>query len=188
MRSDIFNENSNALLQSNDKFDTFVKHAKVCNVPLANSLSAGDHSVSWTQPANSIITNCYIVCTDAVAVASGDIGYDVGTSAHGEQLIAAQADEILDGGTAVAIGALTYPGMGVSLPSGTDAATAKVAIDAGAIANGFVYDVQDDTTHVASVVYTASDRDVFCTITTTTDVTSTGGGNFAFCFEYLQFS
>ena len=188
MRSDILNENSNALMQSNNKFDTFVKHSRVCNVELVNSLAAGDLSVSWKQPANSIITNCYIVCTDAVAVASGDIGYDVGTTAHGEQLIAAQADEILDDGTAVAIGALTYPGMGVSLPGGTDAATAKVAIDAGAIANGFKYDVQDDTTHVASAVYTASVRDIFCTITTTTDVTSTGGGNFAFCFEYLQFS
>ena len=188
MRSDIMNENSSALLQSNDKFDTFVKHAKVCNVELANSLAAGDLSKSWKQPANSIITNCYIVCTDAVEVASGDIGYDVGTSAHGEQLIAAQADEILDGGTDVAIGALTYPGMGVSLPSGTDAATAKVAIDAGAIANGFKYDVQDDTTHVVSAVYTATERDIYCTITTTTDVAAAGGGNFAFCFEYIQFS
>ena len=110
MRSDIYNENSNALMQSNDKFDTFVKHGRVCNVELANSLAAGDLSVSWKQPANSIITNCYIVCTDAVAVASGDIGYDVGTSAHGEQLIAAQSDEILDGGTAVAIDAMTASG------------------------------------------------------------------------------
>ena len=188
MRSDILNENSGATLQDNAMFDTFVKHTRVCNVTLANSLAAGDLSVSWKQPANSVLTDCYIVCTDAVEVASGDIGYDVGTTAHGEQLIAAQADEILDGGTDVAIGAVTYPGMGVSLPGGTDAATAKVAIDAGAIANGFVYDVQDDTTHVASTAYTASARDVFCTITTSTDVTSTGGGNFAFCFEYIQFA
>ena len=188
MRSDILNQNSGTLLQANEKFDTFVKHTKVCNVTLVNSLAAGDLSRSWRQPANSIITNCYIVCTDAVEVASGDIGYDVGTTAHGEQLIAAQSDEILDAGTDVAIGALTYPGMGVSLPSGTDAATAKVAIDAGAIANGFVYDVQDDTSHVASAVYTASERDIFCTIPTTTDVAAGGGGNFAFCFEYIQFS
>ena len=188
MRSDIFNENSNASLQSNEKFDSFVKHAKVCNVTLADSLAAGDHSESWVQPANSIITNCYIVCTDAVAVASGDIGYDVGTTAHGEQLIAAQADEILDGGTDVAVGAITYPGMGVSLPAGDSAAQAKVGIDAGAIANGFVFDVQDDTTHVASTAYTASAREVYCTITTSTDVAAAGGGNFAFCFEYIQFS
>ena len=78
--------------------------------------------------------------------------------------------------------------MAVSLPAGDSAAQAKVGSDAGAIANGFVYDVQDDTTHVASAVYTASERDIYCTITTTTDVTSSGGGNFAFCFEYLQFS
>ena len=188
MRSDILNQNSNALLQSNSKFDTYVKHTRICNVELANSLAAGDLSKSWTQPANSILTNCFIVCTDAVEVASGDIGYDVGTTAHGEQLIAAQADEILDGGTDVAVGAITYPGMGVSLPGGDAAADAKVGIDAGAIANGFKYDVQDDTTHVASAVYTASERDIFCTITTSTDVGASGGGNFAFCFEYLQFS
>ena len=187
MRSDIFNENSNALLQENDKFDTFVKHAKVCNVTLADSLAAGDLSKSWKQPANSIITNCYIVCTDAVAVASGDIGYDVGTSAHGEQLIAAQADEILDGGTTVVLGAVTYPGMAVSLPAGDSAAQAKVGIDAGAIANGFVYDIQDDTSHVVSITYTDAPRDVHVTLTTSTDATSTGNGSFAFVFEYLAF-
>tara|TARA_R110000824_G_scaffold17436_6_gene70752 strand:+ start:631 stop:1197 length:567 start_codon:yes stop_codon:yes gene_type:complete len=188
MRGDILNENSNALLQSNEKFDTFVKHAKVCNVTIANSQAIGTVEATWLQPANSVLTNCYIVCTDALAITSGDVGYQVGNATAGGQIIAAAADEILDGGTDVLIGALTYPGMGVSLPGGTDAATAKVAIDAGAIANGFVYDVQDDTTHVASIAYTSSARSVFCGIVLSTAVDSDGGGNFAFCFEYLQFS
>jgi len=187
MRSDILNSSSGNVDLAN-KLDKVIKHTEVCNVTLKNALAAGDLSESWKQPANSILTSCYIVCTDAVTIVSGDIGYDVGTTAHGEQLIAAVADEILDGGTDVAIGAITYPGMGVSLPGGTDAATAKVAIDAGAIANGFVYDVQNDTTHVASTAYTATERDVFCTITTSTAVTASGGGNFAFCFEYIQFA
>ena len=78
--------------------------------------------------------------------------------------------------------------MAVSLPAGDSAAQAKVGIDAGAIANGFVYDIQSDTTHVASIAYTASARDVFCGITLSTAVDADGGGNFAFCFEYLQFS
>ncbi len=181
MRSDFLNSNSN------EYKDTAIQHTKVVNVGLEDALAAGNKTVTWTQPAKSILTNCYIVCTDSPTVASGDIGYDVGTSAAGGQIIAAQADEILDGGTTVVEGAVTYPGMGVSLPAGDSAAQAKVGIDAGAIANGFVYDVQDDTTHVVSITYTSAARTVHCTITTSTDVAATGGGNFAFVFEYLVF-
>ena len=183
MRSDILNVNSNANLQDNAQFDTFVKHTQVVNVAVADSEAAGTNSEYWTQPANSVITDLYIVCTDALAITSGDVGYSVGTAAAGAQLIAAAADEILDGGTDVAIGAVTYPGMGVSLPAGDSAAQAKVGIDAGAIANGFLYDVQDDTTHVASVAYTASARAVYCNLITSQAADSDGGGNFAFCFE-----
>ena len=77
--------------------------------------------------------------------------------------------------------------MAVSLPAGDSAAQAKVGIDAGAIANGFVYDIQDDTTHVVSITYTSDARTVHCTITTSTDVSASGGGSFAFVFEYLVF-
>ena len=188
MRSDIMNENSNANLQDNAQFDTFVKHTQVLNVTIANSQAIGTVEGSWIQPANSVLTNCYIVCTDALAITSGDVGYQVGNASAGGQIIAAASDEILDAGTDVVVGAVTYPGMGVSLPAGDSAAQAKVGIDAGAIANGFVYDVQDDTTHVASIAYTASARSVYCGIVLSTAVDSDGGGNFAFCFEYLQFS
>ena len=182
MRADYLNKNSSSFK------DMIVKHTEVVSIGLADSEAAGDNTVTWSQPANSILTDCFIVCTKAPTIVSGDIGYDVGTSAAGGEIIAAAADEILDAGTTVVIGAVTYPGMAVSLPTGTDAATAKVAIDAGAIANGFVYDVQDDTTHVVSITYTAAARTVHVTLTTSTDVTSTGNGRFAFVFEYLVFS
>ena len=181
MRSDFLNSNS-----KNYK-SKISKHTEVVNIGLADSEAAGDNTVTWTQPANSILTECFIVCTKAPTIVEGSIGYDVGTSAAGGEIIAATPDEILDVGTTVVIGAVTYPGMAVSLPGGTDAATAKVAIDAGAIANGFVYDVQDDTTHVVSVTYTQSERTVHVTLTTDTAVTSTGNGKFAFVFEYLIF-
>ena len=147
MRSDIINVNSGS-------YKSGLKRTEIVNISLADSEGAGDNTVTWEQPANSILTECYIVCVKAPTIVSGDIGYDVGTTAAGGEIIAAQADEILDAGTTVVTGAVTYPGMAVSLPSGTDAATAKVAIDAGAISNGFVYDVQDDTTHVVSITYT----------------------------------
>ena len=188
MRSDILNKSSGQTLQQNERFDTFVKHTRVVNVAVANSEAAGTNSEFWVQPANSVLTNCYIVCTDALAITSGDVGYSVGTAAAGVQIIAAAADEILDGGTDVAVGAVTYPGMGVSLPGGDAAADAKVGIDAGAIAGGMVYDVQDDTTHVASIAYTASARNVYCNIITSQAADSDGGGNFAFCWEYIQFA
>ena len=181
MRSDILNTNSG-------RYKSGLKRTEIVNINLADSEAAGNNTVTWTQPANSILTECFIVCTKAPTIVSGSIGYDVGTTAAGGEIIAAQADEILDVGTTCVIGAVTYPGMAVSLPSGTDAATAKVAIDAGAIANGFVYDVQDDTTHVVSITYTAVARTVHVTLTTDTAVTSTGNGNFAFVFEYLVFA
>ena len=180
MRSDILNDNSGS-------YKSGLARTEVVNIYLADSEAAGNNTATWTQPANSILTNCYIVCTKAPTIVSGDIGYDVGTSEAGGEIIAAQADEILDAGTTVVVGAVTYPGMAVSLPGGTDAATAKVAIDAGAISNGFVYDVQDDTTHVVSITYTAGARTVHVTLTTDTAVTSTGNGSFAFVFEYLAF-
>ena len=180
MRSDIINVNSGS-------YKSGLKRTQVVNINLADSEAAGNNTVTWEQPANSIITECFIVCTKSPTVASGDIGYDVGTSAAGGEIIAAQADEILDGGTTVVLGAVTYPGMAVSLPAGDSAAQAKVGIDAGAIANGFVYDIQDDTSHVVSITYTDAPRDVHVTLTTSTDATSTGNGSFAFVFEYLAF-
>ena len=188
MRADILNTNSDAKLQTNEKFDTFVTHTRVCNVLIPDAQAIGTVENNWLQPANSILTNCFIVCTDAIAITSGDVGYQVGNATAGAQIIAAQSDEILDAGTAVVVGAITYPGMALSLGGADTAAAVKVAIDGGAIANGFPYDVQDDTTHVASIAYTADARNVFCGITLSTAVDADGGGNFAFCFEYIQFS
>ena len=142
--------------------------------------TAADVEVQVTQPAGTILTHVKIVCTEAVVVASGDIGYRIGTASDGAQLVVGHTDEILDGGTAVALGAVTYPGMGVSLPSGDSAANAKVAIDA-AHRSGFVHDVQDDTTHVIDIAYTASERILYCRVQPSTDASA---GKFSFIFEY----
>ena len=163
---------------------TKIKHTEAVAVTVA-AVTADDFTETFTQPANSVLTGCYIVCTGAPTVGSGDIGYDVGTAAAGGQIIAAQADEILDGGTTVVLGAVTYPGLALSLPAGDSAAQAQVAI-AAAHTGGFVHDVQDDTTHVISAAYTAAARTVHCTITTTS--TCSAAGEFTFVMEYIQFA
>ena len=66
--------------------------------------TAGTTEVEFSQPDNSIITSIDIVCTSAPTVASGDIGYKVGTATGGAQLVAAITDQILDGGTTVPAG------------------------------------------------------------------------------------
>ena len=50
--------------------------------------------VNFTQPANTIITDIKIFCVTAPVIGTGDIGYEVGTSSSGAQIVAAQTDEI----------------------------------------------------------------------------------------------
>ena len=148
--------------------------------------TAADVEVEVRQPAGTILTDVKILCTEAAALsAAGDIGYRIGTSSDGQQIVAEQTDEILDGGTAVALGAITYPGMALTTAdlSGDDAADAaavKVAIDA-AIRSGIVHDVQDDDEHAIDIAYTATERTLYCRIQPGKDATA---GKFCFIFGY----
>ena len=67
--------------------------------------TAGTNELSFSQPDNTIITKIELVVTSAPTVAAGDIGFKVGTATGGAQLVAAAADQILDGGTTVPAGA-----------------------------------------------------------------------------------
>jgi len=79
---------------------------EVCAV-LAGSVeaTAGTNELSFSQPDNTVITKIELVVTSAPTVALGDIGFKVGTATGGAQLVAAAADQILDGGTTVPAGA-----------------------------------------------------------------------------------
>jgi len=79
---------------------------EVCAV-LAGSVeaTAGTNELSFSQPDNTVITKIELVVTSAPTVATGDIGFKVGTATGGAQLVAAAADQILDGGTTVPAGA-----------------------------------------------------------------------------------
>jgi len=120
--------------------------------------TAGDSGAigEFTQPANTVLTNISIICITAPVIGTGDIGFEVGTSSSGAQLVAAITDQILDGGTTVVVGNVVNCTLVAQTESGTTAP--------------------------ASVQYTASARTVYCNITNTVDATT--AGSFTFIIEY----
>ena len=137
----------------------YIQHVGFATGVTVNS-TAGDSPAigEFTQPANTIITNIKIFCVTAPVIGTGDIGYEVGTSSSGAQIVAAQTDEILDGGTTVVVGNVTV----------TD----------------LVLQTQDATTAPASVQYASAERTIYCNITNTVDATT--AGSFTFIIEYVQ--
>ena len=119
----------------------------------------GDSITTFAQPANTVITKISIVCVTAPTVATGDIGFEVGTSSSGAQIVATVADEILDGGTTVPAGAL----YNATLITGT---------------------VASDAAPAASPLYASAARDIYLNITNTT--TPTARGSFKWFIEYSQ--
>ena len=108
--------------------------------------------------ANTIITDIKIFCATAPVIGTGDIGYEVGTSSSGAQIVAAVTDEILDGGTTVVLGNVTT--------------------------TTIVAQTQSGTTAPASVQYASAERTIYCNITNTVDATT--AGSFTFIIEYVQ--
>jgi hypothetical protein len=137
----------------------YVKHVGYATGVTVNT-TAGDSPTigEFTQPANTIITNIKIFCDTSPVIGTGDIGYEVGTSSSGAQIVAAIADEILDGGTTVVIGNVTTTTL---VATTQNAATAPV-----------------------SPQYTSAERTIYCNITNTVDATT--AGSFTFIIEYVQ--
>ena len=120
--------------------------------------TAGDSPAigEFTQPANTVITAIKIVCITAPVIGTGDIGFEVGSTSSGTELVAAITDQILDGGTTVVVGNVVNCTLVAQTESGNTAP--------------------------ASVQYTASERTVYCNITNTVDATT--AGSFTFIIEY----
>ena len=139
--------------------DKYVKHVGFATGVTVNT-TAGDSPAigEFTQPANTIITNVKIFCATSPVIGTGDIGYEVGTSSSGAELVAAQTDEILDGGTTVVVGNVTVTSL--------------------------VLQTQDASTAPASVQYASAERTIYCNITNTEDATT--AGSFTFIIEYVQ--
>ena len=139
--------------------DKYVKHGGFATGVTVNT-TAGDSPAigEFTQPANTIITDIKIFCVTAPTIGTGDIGYEVGTSSSGAQIVAAITDEILDGGTTVVVGNVTT--------------TTLVAT------------TQSATTAPVSAQYASAERTIYCNITNTVDATT--AGSFTFIIEYVQ--
>ena len=139
--------------------DKYVKHVGFATGVTVNTTAGDSDNIGeFTQPANTIITDIKIFCDTAPVIGTGDIGYEVGTSSSGAQIVAAQTDEILDGGTTVVVGNVTTTSL--------------------------VLQTQDATTAPASVQYTSAERTIYCNITNTVDATT--AGSFTFIIEYVQ--
>ena len=132
----------------------------IANVPCA--ATAGTNEVTFSQPNNTVITSIQIVCQSAPTVASGDIGFKVGTATGGAQLVAEITDQILDGGTTVPAGA-HYP-LTLLDTTGSDASPAA-----------------SPRSNVSGAA-----RNIFCQIITSTNASAVG--NFAFIINYKQFA
>ena len=139
--------------------DKYVKHVGFATGVTVNS-TAGDSPAigEFTQPANTIITDIKIFCATSPVIGSGDIGYEVGTTSSGAEIVAAQTDEILDAGTTVVVGNVTVTSL--------------------------VLQTQDAATAPASVQYASAERTIYCNITNTEDATT--AGSFTFIIEYVQ--
>jgi hypothetical protein len=139
--------------------DKYIKHVGFATGVTVNT-TAGDSPAigEFTQPANTIITDIKIFCVTSPVIGSGDIGYEVGTTSSGAEIVAAQTDEILDAGTTVVVGNVTVTSL--------------------------VLQTQDAATAPASVQYASAERTIYCNITNTEDATT--AGSFTFIIEYVQ--
>jgi len=125
----------------------------------APCVSSGDSVVSFTQPANTLLSKITIVCTSAPTISAGDIGFEVGTTSSGVDIVAADTNDLLDGGTTVQVGAVSPCTLVASSTTGA-------------------------ATHLTSIHYAAAERTVYCNITTSTAVTT--AGEFTFLIEFDQ--
>ena len=118
-----------------------------------------DSIVTFTQPASTLLSKITIVCTSAPTITSGDIGFEVGTTSSGVDIVAALTDDLLDGGTTVEVGAVSPCTLVASSTTGA-------------------------STHTTSIHYAAAERSIYCNIRTTTAVSV--AGEFTFLIEFDQ--
>jgi hypothetical protein len=122
------------------------------------SATTGDSITTFAQPANTVITRISILCVTTATVASGNIGFEVGTTSSGAEIVATDANDILAAGTSVPAGAFYNTTL-----LNTTAQSASPA---------------------ASPLYASAARDIYLNLTNTT--TPTARGSFKWIIEYTQ--
>jgi len=122
------------------------------------SATTGDSITTFAQPANTVITRISILCVTTATVASGNIGFEVGTTSSGAEIVATDANDILAAGTSVPAGAFYNTTL-----LNTTAQSASPA---------------------ASPLYASAARDIYLNLTNTT--TASARGSFKWIIEYTQ--
>jgi len=122
------------------------------------SATTGDSISEFSQPANTVIKSISLLCVTTATVGSGDIGFEVGTTSSGAQIVATAADEILD--------------LGTSVPAGAFYNTTLLNTTAS------------DAAPAASPLYASAARTIYLNITNTT--TPSARGSFRWIIEYSQ--
>jgi len=145
-----------------DDSNSVVKVAVVKNT--TGFVQNSDSIVEWAQPANTFIMGIDLLClTGPVTAASADLGYEVGTSSSGAQIVATHADDIIDAG-----------GDGTDLLAG------------GLVRLTMVRETTDHTDLGADASYTTSARTIYLN-TTLTDHSVTTAGTMAWIIKYVSF-
>lgn len=142
------------------------------------SLNDGNEEKIFWLPPRSLITSIELVCVEAPTIASGDIGYKVGTDSTGAQLVAAITDQILDGGTTVPAGAY------YNITHYTDTGTANRLV------NMIVGDTDISDASPAAAVRvntTTAPKGYYLQLTNTQNPSEANRGNFAWIVSYKQF-
>ncbi len=121
--------------------------------------------VEFTQPANTVIRKISILFPSAeYSTGTGnDLGFDVGTTAAGGEIVAAQADQIIDAGA-----------------DGTDLATGAM------VECTIVPQTEDATTLGAHVAYTSAARTLHLNTTCSNTAAVTTPGTARWIIEYVQ--
>jgi len=122
------------------------------------SATTGDSITTFAQPANTVITRISILCVTTATVASGNIGFEVGTTSSGADIVATDANDILAAGTSVPAGAFYNTTL-----LNTTAQSASPA---------------------ASPLYASAARVIYLNLTNTT--TASARGSFKWIIEYTQ--
>jgi uncharacterized membrane-anchored protein YitT (DUF2179 family) len=146
-----------------DSSNTVMKIATVDNT--AAFVQNADSIVSWTQPANTFIDSIDLLCTVAPVTASGaSLGYEVGSTSSGVEIVANQVDEIIDAGT-----------------DGTDLAVG------GLVRTAMVRITTDDVTLAVDASYTAASRTVYLNTVCTNHAVTTAG-TMRWIIKYISFA
>ena len=125
-----------------------------------------DSEVSWTQPANTVITGIHLFfpSTTYSTGTGNNLGYEVGSTTGSGQIVAGIVDQIIDAGA-----------------DGTDLATG--AFVTTTIING----TEDATTLGAAASYAGtSSRTVYLNTTCTNAAAVTTAGTVRWVIEYVQ--